>query len=99
MNNLKIFENKEFGKVRTAVIEGDPWFVGKDVAEALGYVNASKAIRDHVDAEDKIMGVQNVTPTIIDSMGREQAPTFINESGLYALIFSSKLDSAKRFKR
>ncbi len=98
MNELKIFENKEFGQVRTMLINGEPWFVGKDVAVALGYENPSKAIRDHVDAEDKIMGVQNVTPSVTDNMGRIQHPTWINESGVYALIFGSKLKSAKRFK-
>ena len=71
--------------------------MGKDVAEALGYGNASKAIRDHVTDEDK-MGVQNVTPSITDSMGRTQYPVWINESGLYSLILSSKLPTAKQFK-
>ena len=92
MNNLKIFENKEFGKVRTAIIEGDPWFVGKDVAKALGYERTADAIRAHVDNEDKGLGE-------IQTPGGKQSMTIINESGLYSLIFSSKLDSAKRFKR
>lgn len=99
MNELKVFENSEFGKVRITVIDGEPWLVGKDVAAALGYENPTKAIRDHVDEEDRRVGVQNVTPSIIDNLGREQWPTFINESGLYSLVLSSKLPAAKRFKR
>lgn len=98
MNEVKIFENQEFGRMRTVTIDGEPWFVGKDVAVALGYENASKSIRDHVDKEDKKVGVQNVTPSVTDSLGRIQYPTWINESGVYALIFSSKLPSAKKFK-
>lgn len=99
MNELQVFKNQEFGSVRTLVINSEPWFVGKDVTKALGYDNPSKAIRDHVEEEDKRAGVQNVTPYIIDSLGRKQHPTFINESGLYALVFGSKLPSAKKFKR
>lgn len=94
-------ENKELnvfsfgGKdVRTIEKEGIPYFVGKDVAEVLGYSNPRKAIIDHVDCEDKIDGV-----TIRDSIGREQEPVLINESGLYSLILSSKLPQAKDFKR
>lgn len=75
-------------------INGEPWFVGKDVATALGYSNPRKAIIDHVDEEDKNDGV-----TIRDSIGREQKPVVINESGMYSLILGSKLDGAKRFKR
>lgn len=93
-NNLEIFKNDEFGEVRTLVINDEPWFVGKDVAVILGYSNPRKAIGDHVDKEDKTDGV-----TIRDSIGREQHPILINESGLYSLILSSKLPSAKRFKR
>lgn len=96
MNELKIFENPEFGKVRTVVIDGEPWLVGKDVAVALGYTNPKKALIDHVDPEDKMQG-DGVT--IRDPMGREQHPTIINESGVYSLIFSSKLPKAKEFKR
>ena len=99
MNELQVFKNQEFGSVRTLVINSEPWLVGKDVTKALGYDNPSKAIRDHVEEEDKRVGVQNVTPYIIDSLGRKQHPTFINESGLYALVFGSKLPSAKKFKR
>lgn len=94
MNELKIFENPEFGSVRLVEIDGEPWFVGKDVAEILGYSNSRKALADHVDDEDKNNGV-----TIRDSIGREQKPILINESGLYSLILSSKLPQAKQFKR
>lgn len=99
MNEIQIFNSPEFGQVRSLVINGEPWLVGKDVTKALGYDNPSKAIRDHVEEEDKRVGVQNVTPYIIDSLGRKQHPTFINESGLYALVFGSKLPTAKKFKR
>lgn len=96
MNQLEIFKSEEFGEVRTVVINSEPWFVGKDVAEILGYSNARKALADHVDDEDKFQG-DGVT--IRDSIGREQTPTFINESGLYSLIISSKMPNAKKFKR
>ncbi len=94
--DVTVFKNKEFGQIRTVMIDGEPWFVGKDIAEALGYSNSRKALADHVDGEDKI---QNDGVTIRDSIGREQCPTVINESGLYSLILSSKIPSAKRFKR
>lgn len=94
MNGIQIFQNAEFGSVRTADINGVPYFVGKDVAEILGYSNTRKALLDHVDEEDKSDGV-----TIRDSIGREQAPVLINESGLYSLILSSKMPNARRFKR
>lgn len=94
MNELQVFNNPEFGEIRTVTIDGEPWFVGKDVAVILGYSNSRKAIGDHIDEEDKIDGV-----TIRDSIGREQNPMLINESGLYSIILSSKLPSAKRFKR
>lgn len=94
MNEIKIFDNKEFGQIRTVTIDGEPWFVGKDVAAALGYgkgKSLNNAIANHVDEEDK--GVTElVTP------GGKQSMTIINESGLYALIFGSKLESAKKFK-
>lgn len=93
MNEMQIFNNAEFGKIRTVIIDNEPWFVGKDVAEILGYTNPRKSIIDHVDEEDKTDGV-----TIRDSIGREQNPVCINESGLYSLILGSKLKSAKRFK-
>ena len=99
MNELQIFNNAEFGNIRSTLINETAWFVGRDVAEALGYENLSKAIRDHVDTEDKMMGVQNVTPSVIDSLGRDQHPTWINESGVYSLTFSSKLPKAREFKR
>ena len=92
MNEITIFENPEFGQIRTLSIENEPWFVGKDVAKRLGYSNPKKAVWDHVDEEDK-RGFQIGTP------GGNQEMTIINESGLYSLIFASKLDSAKRFKR
>lgn len=91
MNKVKIFNSEEFGAVRTVTINGEPWFVGKDVALALGYSYPQKAVRDHVLEEDR--GVNEMdTPS-----GRQKLVT-INESGLYALIFGSKLDSAQRFK-
>lgn len=93
-NEIQIFENSEFGSIRTLEIDGEPYFVGKDVAEILGYSNPRKAIIDHVDEDDKTDGV-----TIRDSIGREQTPVLINESGLYSLILSSKLPNAKKFKR
>ena len=92
MNELRTFKNDEFGEVRTLVIDGEPYFVGKDVAEILGYSNSRKAIGDHVDEEDK--GV-----TKCDTLGGRQDLTIvINESGLYSLILSSKLPTAKKFK-
>ena len=92
---IKIFENEEFGKVRTIIKDGEPWFVGKDVAKILEYRNTKKALSDHVDEEDKYQG-DGVT--IRDPMGRVQHPTIINESGLYSLILSSKMPRAKEFK-
>ena len=91
MNELQIFKNEEFGEVRTVIIDNEPWFVGKDVAEALGYKNTRQALSTNVMSEDK--GVHSV-----DTPSGTQQMTIINESGLYALIFGSKLDSAKRFK-
>lgn len=91
-NELTVFENAEFGSVRTLVINGEPYFVGKDVAKILGYNNPRKALIDHVDSEDK--GV-----TKCDTLGGTQEMTVINESGLYSLILSSKLPKAKEFKR
>ena len=91
-NELKIFENKEFGKVRTLLKDGEPYFVGKDVAEILGYTNPNEALADHVDAEDKLN-----SKTLL-SLG-QRGGWLINESGLYSLILSSKLPTAKKFKR
>lgn len=92
MNELKIFKNSEFGEIRMVEIDSEPWFVGKDVADILGYTNTAKAIRDHVDDEDKL------TERIVLS-GQNREVIFINESGLYSLILSSKLPNAKAFKR
>lgn len=96
MNELQLFEYRPAIDVRMVMRGDQPWFVGKDVAVALGYSNPRKALDDHVDPEDKMQG-DGVT--IRDSMGREQHPTIINESGLYSLIFSSTLPTAKAFKR
>ena len=92
MDNLQVFTKDEFGTIRTVQLNNETYFVGKDVAEALGYERGAKAIQDHVSEEDK-----DVVP-IRDSIGRMQNTPVINESGLYALIFGSKLESAKRFK-
>lgn len=100
MNELKIFQSEEFGEVRTVTIDGEPWFVGKDVAEALGYSDTKQAIRTNVSEEDKkhllkseFRGCESTTSKI-----NNNGAMVINESGLYALIFGSKLESAKRFK-
>ena len=92
-NCVQIFENAELGSVRTLCIDGEPWFVGKDVADVLGYTNSRKALADHVDDEDKN------TVTFRDGTPGNPNQVIINESGLYSLIFSSKLESARRFKR
>ena len=91
MSNMKIFENPEFGKVRTIVINDEPWFVGKDVAEILGYSQPSVAISKKVDDDDK--GISKM-----ETPGGEQNTIIVNESGLYSLILSSKLPTAKKFK-
>lgn len=92
MNKLQIFSNQEFGTIRTTEINGEPFFVGKDVAEALGYEKPRNAIAQHVDPDDALK--QGLT----DSLGREQEAIFISESGVYALVFSSQLPKAKEFK-
>ena len=92
MNNLQIFSNEEFGQIRTMVIDGEPWFVGKDVAEALGYERPTDTVRKRVDDEDR--GISKM-----ETPSGKQEMTIINESGLYTLVLGSKLDSAKRFKR
>ena len=92
MNNLQIFNSPEFGQVRTIRQNGEPWFVGKDVAEILGYTNPSKALVDHVDDEDKLNNDS------LSSLG-QRGGWLINESGLYSLILSSKMPKAKKFKR
>lgn len=93
MNELQIFNSEEFGEIRTVTIDNEPWFVGKDVAEALGYAKARNAIASHVEQDDK------KDAPIQGDLGGVQQMTIINESGLYALIFGGKLESAKRFKR
>lgn len=93
MNELQEFVNEKFGVIRTVIINDEPYFVGKDVATALGYAKTQNAIAKHVDEDDSLKW------GIIDSVGRTQETTVINESGLYSLIFGSKLDSAKDFKK
>lgn len=92
MDNIKIFKNSQFGSIRTMMQGNEPWFVGKDVAELLGYANPSKALADHVDDEDKLNNES------LSSLG-QRGGWIINESGLYSLILSSKLPTAKEFKR
>ena len=92
MNKMEIFKNQDFGEIRAISINDEPYFVGKDVAEILGYTNPQKAIRDHVDDEDKL------TERFVRS-GQNYQMIIINESGLYSLILSSKLPNAKKFKR
>ena len=89
---ITIFNNEEFGNVRTYMIKGEPWFIGKDIATILNYTNTAKAIRDHVDNDDKL------TERIVLS-GQNRDVIFINESGFYSLILSSKMPNAKKFKR
>ncbi len=91
-NQIQTFTNEQFGQIRTVLIDGEPWFVGKDVATSLGYSNPAKAIRDHVDEEDKL------SERIVLS-GQTREAILVNESGLYSLILSSKLPTAKVFKR
>lgn len=92
MNDLTIFENTEFGSIRAVEINSEPWFVGKDVAGALGYADTDQALRRHVDDEDKL--TRN-----FDGSGQARGMTIINESGLYSLVLSSKLPTARKFKR
>lgn len=92
MNNIQIFKNNEFGEVRTLIIENEPWFVGKDIAEILEYRNGSRDINRHVDEEDK-------RKMMLFDGKQNKETTIINESGLYSLILSSKMPSAKKFKR
>lgn len=92
MNQLQIFENKEFGKIRTVEINNEPYFVGKDVADILGYSNTRDALSKHIDDEDKLTSQ-------IATAGQNRNVIVINESGLYSLILSSKLPTAKKFKR
>ena len=92
MNEIQIFNNEEFGQIRTVEIDGEPWFVGKDVASALGYKDTADALKTHVDVDDKL------TRQFADS-GQNRQMFIINESGMYSLILGSRLDSAKKFKR
>ena len=92
MNELQVFKNHEFGSVRTLTLNDEPWFVGKDVAKALGYADTFGALKKHVMGEDKLN-------CQIDSSGQKRDMTCVNESGLYSLIFGSKLESAQKFKR
>ena len=91
-NNIIVFENKDFGSIRTVMIDGAPWFVGKDITDILGYTNASKALTDHVDQEDKLNNES------LSSLG-QRGGWLVNESGLYSLILSSRMPMAKQFKR
>ena len=92
MNELQIFKNQEFGEIRSLEINGEPYFVGKDIANILGYERSDNAIRSHVEEEDKLTHQ-------ISASGQMRNMTIINESGLYSLIMSSKLPIAKKFKR
>lgn len=92
MNEIQIFNSPEFGEIRTVIIEGEPWFVGRDVANALGYVKPQNAVRNNVDKEDA-----RIESTLTN--GGAQNTLVVNESGLYSLIFGSKLESAKKFKK
>ena len=92
MNEIMTFNNMEFGKIRTIEKDGEPWFIGKDIAIALGYSNPADAVFKHVDEEDK--GVAKC-----DTLGGKQILTVINESGIYSLIMGSRLPNAKKFKR
>lgn len=92
MNDIQIFNNPEFGEIRTVVIDGEPWFVGSDIGKALGYADPRSGVRKNVDVEDK-----RVCP--VDTPSGIQQTTVINESGLYSLIFGSKLETAKKFKK
>lgn len=93
MNDIQVFNNPEFGEIRTVEIGNEPWFVGKDVARALGYAKPENALGTHVDGDDTLK------QGIMDSLGRSQNTTLINESGVYSLVMSSKLPTAKKFKR
>ena len=92
MKELQIFNNEQFGEIRALTIENQPWFVGKDITEKLGYQNSSKALIDHVDEEDKLNNES------LSSLG-QRGGWLINESGLYSLVLGSKLENAKRFKK
>ena len=97
-NKIILFKHEEFGEIRTLNIDGEPWFVGKDVAEILGYERATKAIVDRIDEDDRIMLDKKTQSQFRTELG-QRGGWIINESGLYRLILSSKLPSAKKFKR
>lgn len=100
MTDLQIFNSPEFGAIRTIEKDGEPWFVGKDVAEILGYANASKAVSTHVDDEDKTFIMLDIADSQNGNvLAGQSKTTIINESGLYSLVLSSKLPTAKKFKR
>lgn len=96
MNDIQIFNNPKFGQIRTISKDGEPWFVGRDVAKALGYKDTSDALKTHVDAEDKYLAKVGEIPTLKTS---NFGAYLVNESGLYSLVLGSKLDSAKQFKK
>lgn len=93
MNEMTIFNNPEFGDIRTIMIDGEPWFAGRDVCKSLGYAKPTQAIHNNVDLEDTLR------KGLLDSRGIEQETIVVNESGLYSLIFGSKLETAKKFKK
>ena len=93
MNEIRIFDNPEFGEVRTVMIDGEPWFAGRDVCRSLGYAKPTQAIHNNVEEEDTLR------KGLLDARGIEQETIMVNESGIYSLIFGSKLESAKKFKR
>ncbi len=101
-NELKIFENEKFGRIRSVMVDNEPYFVGKDIAEALGYKNTRDALNKHVDSDDKRIIQRSQIATIENYIPKAEIPTrgftFINESGIYALIFGSKMPDAKDFK-
>lgn len=100
MNEIKIFENEEFGQVRTVMIDDEPWFVGRDIADILGYSNSSKAVSTHIDKEDKQFIMLDIASSQNGNVPIGQTKTaIINESGVYCLILKSKLPTAKQFKR
>lgn len=99
MNDLKIWESKEFGVLRVIERDGEPWMVGRDVAQALGYFNVSKAVATHVDSEDKRFEMLPIADAQNGHVLGATKTTLINESGLYSLVLSSKLPGAKRFRR
>lgn len=100
MQDMQVFNNSEFGDVRVLEINNEPWFVGKDVATILGYANPSKAVSTKVDSEDKVFRMVDIADSQNGNLTQGQTKTaFINESGLYSLILSSKLPQAKKFKK